>query len=120
MTSVTLREFHPFEAAGRRFLYLVPSAAVFALDDCSSAVIDSLGDGPRAVDDLTRELEGRFDAAEVTDTIAELQRIRALGESSVRPAPVPKVIPLKPVPLQTLVVRLKSTSLPTSAPRFRA
>jgi len=25
-----LHEFHPFEAAGRRYLYLVPSAAVFA------------------------------------------------------------------------------------------
>jgi len=33
MTNISLREFHPFEAAGRRFLYLVPSAAVFALDD---------------------------------------------------------------------------------------
>ena len=32
MTSIALREFHPFEAAGRRFLYLVPSAAVFALE----------------------------------------------------------------------------------------
>ena len=35
-----LREFHPFEAAGRRYLYLVPSAAVFALDDCSEAILD--------------------------------------------------------------------------------
>jgi uncharacterized protein len=106
MTSLSLREFHPFEAAGRRFLYLVPSAAVFALDDCSSAVLDSLVNGPRPVDDLTRELSGRFDAVAVGDTIAELQRIRALGESSARPAPLPKVIPLKPVPLQTLVVNV--------------
>jgi len=55
-TSVGLREFHSFEAAGRRYLYLVPSAAVFALDDCSSAVLDSLANGPRPVDDLTVEL----------------------------------------------------------------
>jgi hypothetical protein len=34
MSVIGLREFHSFEAAGRRFLYLVPSAAVFALDDC--------------------------------------------------------------------------------------
>ena len=46
--NVGLREFHSFEAAGRRFLYLVPSAAVFALDDCSSAILDSLSAGPRA------------------------------------------------------------------------
>ena len=102
--SLSLREFHPFEAAGRRFLYLVPSAAVFALDDCSSAILDSLAAGPRGADDLTRELSPRFDSAEVGDTIAELQRVRALGESSAKPMPVPKIIPLKPVPLQTLVV----------------
>ena len=105
-TSIALREFHPFEAAGRRFLYLVPSAAVFALDDCSSAVLDSLTSGPRLVDELTRELSPRFDSVEVGDTIAELSRVRALGESSLRPAPPPKVIPLKPVPLQTLVVNV--------------
>jgi uncharacterized Fe-S cluster-containing radical SAM superfamily protein len=106
MSSVSLREFHPFEAAGRRFLYLVPSAAVFALDDCSSAVLDSLSNGPRQVDDLTRELSSRFDSVEVGDTIAELARVRALGESTAKPMPVPKVIPLKPVPLQTLVVNV--------------
>jgi hypothetical protein len=48
----------------------VPSAAVFALDDCSSAILDSLADGPRPVDDLTRELSARFDSVEVGDTIA--------------------------------------------------
>jgi uncharacterized protein len=101
-----LREFHPFEAAGRRFLYLVPSAAVFALDDCSSAILDSLADGPRPVDDLTRDLASRFDAVEVGDTIAELARVRALAESSAKPLPMPKIIPLKPVPLQTLVVNV--------------
>src|SRR5688500_18182643 len=94
-TSIALCEFHPFEAAGRRFLYLVPSAAVFALDDCSSAVLDSLANGPRLVDDLTRELSPRFDSAEVGDTIAELHRVRALGESSAKPMPQPRFIPLK-------------------------
>jgi uncharacterized protein len=105
-TSVALREFHSFEAAGRKFLYLVPSAAVFALDDCSSAVLDALGQGPRQIDELTRELASRFDSAEVTDSVAELQRVRALAETSAKPATAPKVIPLKPVPLQTLVVNV--------------
>ena len=43
MSLLGLHEFHSFEAAGRRFLYLVPSAAVFALDDCSDAVMKELG-----------------------------------------------------------------------------
>jgi len=109
-----LHEFHPFEAAGRRYLYLVPSAAVFALDDCSEAVLQELSDGPQPLVDLTRSLSTRFDAGEVTDTIAELQRVRALGQmvakpSSAEPAvgkPQPKIVPLRPVPLQTLVVNV--------------
>jgi hypothetical protein len=37
-------EYHAFEADGVPHLYLVPSAAVFRLDDASSAVLDALGD----------------------------------------------------------------------------
>ena len=33
MSLLGLGEFHAFGAAGQRFLYLVPSAAVFALDE---------------------------------------------------------------------------------------
>jgi uncharacterized protein len=106
MSSVGLREFHSFEAAGRRFLYLVPSAAVFALDDCSAAIVDALGNGPKPIDDLTHDLASRFDMAEVTGTIAELRRVRALGDTSIAPPPMPKIVPLRPVPLQTLVVNV--------------
>jgi uncharacterized protein len=106
MSQVGLREFHSFEAAGRRYLYLVPSAAVFALDDCSAAVIESLAEGPKAAGEVADALAGRFDAADVHDTITELQRVRALGNSTVVPAPAQKIFPLKPVPLQTLVVNV--------------
>ena len=110
MSTIGLREFHSFEAAGRRFLYLVPSAAVFALDECSAAVVESLGNGPRAVDDVTRDLSARFDAVAVTDTIAELRRVRALGETApgagAKAERAPKIMPLRPVPLQTLVVNV--------------
>lgn len=112
--TIGLREFHSFEAAGRRYLYLVPSAAVFALDECSEAVLQELSGGPQPMADLARSLSARFDAAEVTDTVAELQRIRALGEmidssTSARATvdkPQPKIVPLRPVPLQTLVVNV--------------
>lgn len=106
MSRLGLGEFHSFEAAGRRFVYLVPSAAVFALDDCSAAVLESLAAGPRPLDDLSRDLATRFDSTEVADTIAELVRVRALGRSDLEPAALPKIIPLKPVPLQTLVVNV--------------
>ena len=110
---IGLREFHPFESAGRRYVYLVPSAAVFALDECAEAVIAALGSGPLAAADLARDLGDRFDVVDVGDTVAELQRVRLLGEVRDTPhgvspqdRPLPKVVPLRPVPLQTLVVNV--------------
>ena len=106
MSLLGLREYHPFEAAGRRFVYLVPSAAVFALDDCSEAVIRQLDSGPRAATDIARDLAGMFDQAAVSDAVAELQRVRVVGEMAAKPQPMPKIVPLRPVPLQTLVVNV--------------
>src|SRR5262249_17264712 len=37
-----LGEFHQFEGGGRKYLYLVPSAGIFELDDACAAVIDRL------------------------------------------------------------------------------
>ena len=104
MSLLSAREAHRFEADGQAFLYLVPSAAVFALDDCSAAVLEKLRDGPRDAGTLTQVLAEAFDASEVGDTIAELRRVRAIGETAA-PA-TPKILPLKPVPLQTLVVNV--------------
>jgi uncharacterized protein len=78
--TLALREFHSFEAAGQQFLYMVPSAAVFALDDCSEAVLGELGRGTRDESALVSELGARFGDAEVVSTITELRRVRAIGE----------------------------------------
>src|SRR5205823_7071354 len=77
-----LREFHPFEAAGRRFVYLVPSAAVFALDDTASAVVDALGRGPRTRGQLVDELSNRFERSQLEETVSELLAARAIGETT--------------------------------------
>jgi len=42
MIALAPREFHLFQAARRDFLYLVPSAAIFALDESTSAVLSLL------------------------------------------------------------------------------
>src|SRR6476619_2722911 len=99
MSLLQKREFHPFEAAGQKFLYLVPSAAVFALDDCSAAVLDELDRGSRDVQTVAQALTDRFDPEAVTASIGELRRVRAVAETAA--APPPKIVPLKPVPLQT-------------------
>jgi uncharacterized protein len=105
MNQLTSREFHTFVAAGQRFLYLVPSAAVFALDACSAAVLEELRGAPRDAASLAHALSPRFDEGEVTATIEELRRVRAIG-GVTSPESTPKILPLKPVPLQTLVVNV--------------
>jgi uncharacterized protein len=104
-TLVGLAEFHTFDAAGERFAYLVPSAAVFALDGCARAIVDALDSGPRTIGDLAGALEPQFSATEVWDTLGELYRVRAIADATV-PAPAPRILPLTVIPLQTLVVNV--------------
>ncbi|MCA1583240.1 MAG: quinohemoprotein amine dehydrogenase maturation protein [Acidobacteria bacterium] len=105
MTTLSLQELHRFEASGRRFGYLVPSAAVFALDDCATAVIDALECRPREAAELAHELGARFGPETVAETVADLQRVRAVGARTPSQKP-PKILPLTVVPLQTLVVNV--------------
>ena len=48
MSVLAVREHHRFEAAGRPFVYLVPSAAIFALDETADAIMRTLGNGARS------------------------------------------------------------------------
>ena len=52
---------HAFEAGGRRFLYLAPSAAVMAVDDVSAAVLDAVAERPRSPEDVVAAA-GRTDS----------------------------------------------------------
>ena len=58
---LALRDFHPFDAYGARFLYMVPSAGIFRMDDCGSAILDVLAEGPLDHDALVEALNDRFD-----------------------------------------------------------
>lgn len=100
------REFHPFEAGGETFVYLVPSAGVFHLDDVSRAVLELLDRGPTSEDDLVQALADRFEAAAVRSSVAELARVRALGPASAPPDAMPRVLPQADFPLTTLVLNV--------------
>ena len=56
MSVLAVREHHRFEAAGRPFVYLVPSAAIFALDETADDVMRTLGSGARSRAELVAEL----------------------------------------------------------------
>ena len=101
-------EYHAFEADGAPYVYLVPSAAVFRLDDASVAVLDALGDADVEPNDLVRGLSGRFPVADVRATVEDLLNVRAVRLVD-KPAEVPVASPpRKRIPLTTLVLNVTS------------
>ena len=112
MTQIASREAHRFEAAGRSYLYLVPSAAVFGLDGPSRAVMDALGAGPCDHTELVDALGHEFELDDIRAAVEELVGAQAVGrvEPALENAPsAPQIIPLTQlteVPLSTLVVNV--------------
>jgi uncharacterized protein len=100
-------EFHQFISLGRRFLYLVQSAAIFELDDLAGAIIDRLAQGPAAYDELVRELAARgwSDTAVAGESIEELAETHAILSGDAK---APEAIQNRTanIPIQTLVLNL--------------
>ena len=115
MIALARREFHLFQAAGRDFLYLVPSAAVFALDEITSAVLNVVLAAPKrgtheggtvSDDGVVQALANRFEPQAVRAAIAELVDVRALGyEQQPIEQPI-KLLPMMPFPLNTMVLNV--------------
>ena len=96
-----LGEFHRFESAGAKFLYLVPAGAIFAVDNAVGKLIDCLASGELSHDHLVEGLAGVEDPEGL---IAEMVHANViLGRDSVpdRPAELPDHFPI-----QTLVMNL--------------
>ncbi len=105
-TFLAQREFHPFEAGGETFLYLVPSAAVFHLDEPSLAVLQALDAGPASEDATVAALAPRFGEPTVRRSLAELMRVRAIGLTSAPKESFPRVLPQSNFPLTTMVLNV--------------
>ena len=103
MTVWSAREHHRFEAAGQPFVYLVPSAAIFALDPPSDAVLRALSDRPRTREELSDAVP---DGQDLDAALTELLRVQAIGERSAPPTATAKVIPLAEIPLTTMVLNV--------------
>ena len=119
LTAWAAREHHRFEAAGKPFVYLVPSAAIFALDEAADAVLRTVSRRPHTRDELAAVLAEDVGAelarsrGDLDATLEELARVRAIGEvtAEVNPrrgddAPMPRIIPLAPFPLTTMVLNV--------------
>lgn len=106
MIALERREIHLFEAAGRAYVYLVPSAAIFALDAATSAVLAAVGPAARTVEAIVAALADRFDEPAVRAAIDELVSVRALGYAHFSATPPARVLPLAPFPLSTMVLNV--------------
>ena len=106
MIALAARELHQFRAAARRFVYLVPSAAIFALDEASAAVLDEAVDGPIGREQIVERLAARFEPTIVQNAIEELMAVRAIGFEHQPAPPAPRVLPLTPFPLTTMVLNV--------------
>ena len=106
MIALVPREFHLFTASGQSFLYLVPSAAIFGLDAATSAVLHAVGDLRQPEDGIVSALTDRFDAGVVHAAIAELLEVRAIGYEHQPADAAPRVLPMMPFPLNTMVLNV--------------
>ncbi len=104
-TTYRLGEFHPFSGGGQDYLYLVPSGAIFALDDLSSAVINRLRAGACEQTELVAGLTAQgFAAADTAEAIEELYHSHAIANGAGFATEAEK--PPMPFPLQTLVLNV--------------
>ena len=106
MSAYRQGEFHSFEGGGQNYLYLVPSAAIFALEELSSAVLDLLKDRELTREQIAGELVARgYQRPNIEETIDELHQSHAiaLGEGFVEPR---LESPQQPFPLQTVVMNV--------------
>lgn len=108
MMRLGLGEFHRFRAAGRDFVYLVPSAAVFGLSETAAVVLDALGRQNMTCDELSSALESRFAHREIEESLSELLCVRAICEIGAGKNPPAKSIPPPSFPLSTLVLNVTS------------
>jgi len=106
VSELSLREFHSFQAAGKEFVYLVPSAAVFELDDASSAILQQLRERSMSRSDLAAQLGALYPRNEVEETLAELLRVHAIGEVGLPETAAPRQMPPPNFPLTTMVLNV--------------
>ncbi len=100
-----LSEFHPFHGGEREYLYLVPSGAIFALDDLSSAIISRLGDSDCGKGELVSSLTAQgFMSLDIEEAIEELYQSHAITNGNGFSTEIQK--PPMPFPLQTLVLNV--------------
>src|SRR5882724_6812967 len=98
-----LAEFHEFESAGKRFLYLVPGGSIFELNAIGGAVVDTLRGHRAPAEEMVGLLAGQsYDARESQLALTELEHAGVVSRGEVRniqPKPPEGEFPLQRIVL---------------------
>lgn len=88
-----LREFHAFESDGTQFVYLVPSGAIFALNEIGREIIDCVREEDRTRDEMVATLGGRgYKERDIELSLTELEQSEVIfnsGENFVEKPQLP-------------------------------
>src|SRR5919108_2968513 len=100
-----LREFHSFEAVNSRFVYLVPSGAIFALDRIGGDIVDRI----REVNPTKEELAGflferGYEPREIGASLMELEQSGVIIHGDF--VPQKPQVPVQRFPLQRIVLNI--------------
>lgn len=100
-----LREFHAFDAADSRFLYLVPSGAIFALDEIGQEIIERLREREHTPEELTSALLAQgYDGHRIQAALLELEQSEVVSRGdAIRESPK---LPARTFPLQRIVLNV--------------
>src|SRR5262249_3153082 len=103
------REFHAFETNRTHFVYLVPSGAIFALNNLGLEILDHIREVNPTRDELVGFLVERgYEAVEIDAALMELEHAEAITASvcEAEGLPQPPKVPVKRFPLQRIVLNI--------------
>jgi uncharacterized protein len=103
--SYRLGEFHPFEAEGEKFLYLVPAGAIFQVDEAVEKIISCVDQNVTPHDELIRRLVASGMTAQDAEELV-MEMFHANVIKSDKALPERPQTPPAAFPLQTLVMNL--------------
>lgn len=105
VSSYQLGEHHAFESGDSRFLYLVPSGAIFSLEGIALDIVALLSEGVMEGDEIVRRLLQRgYPLLEILPAIAELEHAEVMRRGGYTPKP--PAVPEKTFPLQRIVLNV--------------
>ncbi len=104
-THYRLREYHQFESAGTRFLYVVPSGAIFGLNEIGREILESVAKQGLTREELAEKLLSQgYQPGDIGTSLLELEQAEVIAYGDR--APENPQVPARAFPLQRIVLNV--------------